>query len=149
MVQLQPGGKASNADCIAPGTNLVQDLRYIQLSKDLTLYLVSGSQGNPGRKNKKCHRKWHCDSEDDILHPESLLLCWGALLQVNPRLWVLTAPCCKILDDTCHKNSSIYPGFCLYYKLRNYPKVLVALIAYGSFFCTSFPLVCVMLLALL
>lgn len=52
MVQLQPRGKASNADCISQGTNLVRDFRYIQLSKNLTIYVVSGSQGNPGRKNK-------------------------------------------------------------------------------------------------
>lgn len=52
MVQLQPGRKASNADGIALGTNLVQDFRYIQLSKDLAIYLVSGSRGNPGRNNK-------------------------------------------------------------------------------------------------
>lgn len=52
MVQPQPRGKASNADCIAQGTNLVRDLRNIQLSKNLSIYLVSGSQGNPERKNK-------------------------------------------------------------------------------------------------
>lgn len=150
MVRLQPGVKASGADCIVPGTNLVWDLGNIRLSEDLTMYLVSGSQGNPGRKTKVSQevglwfRRWH--SAPWVTHP-----CRGPLLQVNPapRLWVLTAPCCKMPADTCHKNSSIHPVSWLYYKLGNYLKVLVALIAYGCFCCTSFPLLCVASLALL
>lgn len=68
------------------------------------------------------------------LCPAGVLSCrWIPAL----RLWVLTTSCCKILDDTCHKNSSLYPGFGLYYRLGNYLKVLVTLIAYCSFFCTS------------
>lgn len=38
IVQLQPRGKASHADCIAPITNVVQEFSYIQLSKDLTVW---------------------------------------------------------------------------------------------------------------
>lgn len=78
MTQLQPGGKASNTDCTASGTNLVRGFRYIQLSQDLTA-------GGILEGKTKCHRKWHCDSDDDIPHPESAKPCWGALPQVDPR----------------------------------------------------------------
>lgn len=78
MIQLQAGGKASNANCTALGTNLVRDFRCIQLSQGLTA-------GGILEGKAKCHRKRHCDSDNDIPHPESAKPCWGALLQVGPR----------------------------------------------------------------
>ena len=65
MLQLQPGGKASSADCVTLGTNLVWDFWYVLLSKDLAINLVSGRQENPGRKTQAPQevalwfRRWH------------------------------------------------------------------------------------------